>query len=79
MHWILYTRSGCHLCEDAEEWLHDLATFYNAQLQLIDILTDPVIYEQYKWQIPVLQIGEHVWDAPLDEQQIRADLAHLSA
>ena len=71
--WLLYTRAGCHLCETAEEWLRDWADEHGATLTLINILADLAVYEQYKWKIPVLVIGELVWAAPLDEQQIKGE------
>lgn len=74
--WTLYTRTGCHLCEDAEEWLRELAAVHQATLRLVNILADPVSYEQYKWRIPVLIIGAQRWEAPLDEANVQAYLAH---
>jgi hypothetical protein len=68
--WILYGRPGCHLCEDAEEWLAELAAALGARLAVVSILDDPAIYERYKWRIPVLSAGDQLWEAPLDQQQI---------
>jgi hypothetical protein len=70
--WVLYSRPGCHLCEEAEEWLAELAAEYGAVLREFNILSDPAVYERYKWQIPVLVIAERQWEAPLDAAQIRA-------
>lgn len=71
----LYTRPGCHLCEDAEEWLREAG----ADVLLVSILDDPAIYEQYKWRIPVVEVAGRRWEAPLDEGGIRAALAGLAA
>ncbi len=72
--WILYIRPGCHLCEEAEEWLAVLAAEHGASLREFNILGDPDVYERYKWQIPVLAIAERQWEAPLDAAQIAAAL-----
>ena len=47
---ILYTRQGCHLCDDALDLLrrHGLAP------QLIDIDSDPQLVQQYDCCVPVV-------------------------
>jgi hypothetical protein len=72
--WILYMRPGCHLCEEAEEWLLELAEQRGTRLMLVNILADPDIYELYKWKIPVLRAGGMVWEAPLDPASLAAAL-----
>lgn len=49
---VLYTRKGCHLCEDAEALLvqHGLAP------RLIDIDADPALREQFNECVPVVEI-----------------------
>ena len=49
---VLYTRVGCHLCEDAHKLLERLGV----QPQLIDIDTDPVLQEQFGHWVPVIAI-----------------------
>ena len=68
-------RPGCHLCEDALEWLEQLASEHQSHLELMNILDDFAVYERYKWRIPVLQIDQQVWEAPLNEQIVRQMLA----
>jgi len=51
-HVILYTRLGCHLCDDA---LAVLSRF-GLQPQLIDIDTDPALRERYTNCVPVVEI-----------------------
>ncbi|HEY1014609.1 MAG TPA: glutaredoxin family protein [Herpetosiphonaceae bacterium] len=71
----LYTRPGCHLCEDAEEWLCEAAAAAGAELLLVSILDDLAVYERYKWRIPVVEFAGRAWEAPLPEAEIRAALA----
>ena len=49
---ILYSRQGCHLCDEAYEVLkrHDL------DITLIDIDTDQALYQRYRNCIPVVTI-----------------------
>ncbi|GBF04229.1 glutaredoxin [Deinococcus aerius] len=52
----LYTRSGCHLCEQAEEGLRALEYRYEA----VDVDGDPALKAQYGDDVPVLTLGERV-------------------
>lgn len=49
---ILYTRAGCHLCEDAEKLLRR----YGLIPKLVDIDTDPELTNRYNLTIPVVEI-----------------------
>ncbi|HKQ99125.1 MAG TPA: glutaredoxin family protein [Pyrinomonadaceae bacterium] len=56
-HVILYTRPGCHLCEEARAAMlaancGDLYT-----LEEVNIDTDPALKELYGWEIPVITIN----------------------
>ena len=56
---ILYTTGGCHLCEQAEQLLAQLAQLQGAEnpLQLVpvDISTDEGLVELYGIRIPVVK------------------------
>ncbi len=49
---ILYTRPGCHLCEDAEKLLRR----YGLIPRLVNIDTDPELTNRYNLTIPVVEI-----------------------
>jgi glutaredoxin len=53
---ILYSRPGCHLCEDAAELLERLARRFPITIVEINILSDVDLYERYKHSIPVVAI-----------------------
>ncbi len=53
----LYTRPGCHLCEEAKVAIAPLLREYGAALREINIENDPVLEERYGWDIPVVFIG----------------------
>ncbi|SEJ75135.1 Glutaredoxin-like domain [Deinococcus reticulitermitis] len=50
----LYSRPGCHLCEQAEEHLRALGLSYAVR----DISGDAALTARYGWHIPVLALGE---------------------
>ncbi|MCB1672485.1 MAG: glutaredoxin family protein [Gammaproteobacteria bacterium] len=70
---ILYSTAGCHLCEEAELLLRQLALELPLQWQTIDIASDQVLVERYGIRIPVLcradSGGELGW--PFDGDRIR--------
>lgn len=53
----IYTRSGCHLCEEAKEQMlaADCADSY--VLEEINIEIDPALVERYGTKIPVITIS----------------------
>lgn len=53
---VLYTRPGCHLCEDAEAALGALAWPYTRA----DISGDADLERRYGWDVPVLVRGSEV-------------------
>ena len=56
----LYTRTGCHLCEEAKQAL--LAAGCEGQYTLleIDIDLDPDLARRYGWDIPVVVINDRM-------------------
>jgi glutaredoxin len=55
----LYTRPGCHLCEDAKTAIAPLLREFAAVLHEVNIEKDAVLEERYGWDIPVIFIGVH--------------------
>jgi glutaredoxin len=49
---VLYTRDGCHLCEEAHKVLSD----FGISPFLIDIDTDPKLRERFDTCVPVVEI-----------------------
>ncbi len=54
---VLYTKAGCHLCEEAQDMLEDIAALTTYTLTEIDIRSDPVIFEKYRYRIPVIIVN----------------------
>lgn len=53
----LYTRPGCHLCEEAKTVLAPLLREFGAVLREVNIENDAVLEERYGWDIPVIFLG----------------------
>ena len=52
MNVVLYTRDGCHLCEEAHKVLND----FGIRPTLVDIDTDPNLRERFDTCVPVVEI-----------------------
>ena len=56
MHIELYTRDGCHLCDEARELLRS----YNVEPEVIDIDQRPELRASYNECVPVVRIDGKV-------------------
>jgi glutaredoxin len=57
---VLYTRRGCHLCEDAWQRLRDARRRYGFAFQVLDVDTDPELRGCYGEQVPVVTVNGKV-------------------
>lgn len=55
-HVAFYTKVGCHLCEEARDMLDDIAAQTEYELTEIDIRSNPEVFEEYRYRIPVIII-----------------------
>ena len=53
----LYTRPGCHLCDEAKAAITPLLREFRAALREVNIDLDAELAEKYGWYIPVVFIG----------------------
>src|ERR1700722_2574839 len=53
----LYTRPGCHLCEEAKTAVAPLLREFGAVLREVNIENDAVLEQRYGWEIPVIFLG----------------------
>jgi glutaredoxin len=56
----LYTRPGCHLCEEAEGLLAALAADFGWEINERDITTDPMLWERFRYRVPVVAVDDTV-------------------
>ena len=56
-HVVIYTRPGCHLCEEAKQEMLAANCADQYVLEEINIDTDPALQERYRYEIPVITIN----------------------
>lgn len=68
----LYTKPECHLCDDVKADLQVLQAEVGFVLQECNIETEPALFEQYRYLIPVVNIepGPLLY-APIDTYELR--------
>jgi len=53
----VYSRPGCHLCDEMKAVVRDIATTIPLQLVEVDISSEPDLEAQYGLEIPVLLVN----------------------
>ncbi len=72
----LYTRPGCHLCDDARAALERVRQQHPFTLTEIDIESDDALHRALLERIPVVELdGEHLFDYFVDEAALAARLS----
>lgn len=74
----LYTKDPCPLCDDVKELLEAVRDTYPHQLQEVDITQDHDLNARYRFQIPVLQIGDKQLKAPIGMAELNRFLGDVS-
>jgi len=60
-HLTLYSKPGCHLCDDAKREIESFAKECELKLDEVDISKDKVLWDKYCYDIPVLMLdGEEI-------------------
>jgi len=78
MELILYTRAGCHLCDEAKDALAPVLQEFGVSLKEVDVDTDPVLAARYGEQVPVLMLdGRKLAKYHIDAAQVRRALELL--
>ena len=71
----VYSRSGCHLCENAEVTLAGLTEELNFDLEIKLIDASPELEKLYGHEVPVIHInGEHHDFFRVDVERFRSSL-----
>jgi glutaredoxin len=69
----LYTRPGCHLCDDAREAIERVREQTPFDLLEIDIESDDALHSAYLERIPVVALdGEELFEHFVDEAMLAA-------
>jgi glutaredoxin len=76
----IYSRPGCHLCEEAKEVMQPLLKEFGATIREVNIDRDTELAERYSWDIPVIFIGSHkAAKHRVDARQFRRQLEEARA
>ena len=71
----LYTRRGCHLCDDAKAAMAPILREFGATLREVDIDQDADLHEAYTGEVPVIFLGPRkIAKHRLDQVQFRHQL-----
>ena len=54
---IIYSRPGCHLCDEAKQAIEDAGCQNEYTLEEINIESDPDLLNRYQFDIPVVTIN----------------------
>lgn len=58
-HVTLYTKPGCHLCEEAKQEMLAAGISDKYTFEEVNIEEDAEAYDRYKFEIPVITINGH--------------------
>src|SRR5690349_16220819 len=71
----LYTRPGCHLCDEAKSQIAPLLAEFGVRLCEINIDADPALHELYNVDVPVIFLADRkVAKHRVDLNQFRRQL-----
>ena len=71
----LYSRPGCHLCDDALAVLERVRATHPFRLQQIDIEADDALFKRYLERIPVIAIdGAERFELFVEDEELKRSL-----
>lgn len=75
----IYTRPGCHLCDEAKAAIEASGCTGEYSLEEVNIDEDPVLRERYGYDIPVIFInGVKVFKHRVDPGEFKRKLRRLT-
>ena len=71
----LFSKPGCHLCDELRGWLEELRSTFDYVLREVDITQDADLYSRYRYDIPVLlRDGEEIGRGRIDVRDLERAL-----
>lgn len=71
----LYTRAGCHLCDEAKSQIAPMLAEFGARLREVNIDDDPELRERYNLDVPVIFLADRkIAKHRVDPKQFRRQL-----
>ena len=78
-HVIVYSRPGCHLCEEAKAVIQNAGISDRFTLEEINIESDPGLLKKYKYDIPVITIdGVKCFKHRVDADQFKSRVIRVT-
>ena len=78
MELVLYTRAGCHLCDEAKGALAPVLQEFGVSLKEVDVDTDPALAARFGEEVPVLMLdARKLAKYHVDVMQVRRALELL--
>jgi glutaredoxin len=78
-HVTVYSKPGCHLCEEAIRLLQRVQKQHPFELEEINIQDDPTLLSEYGEQIPVVTLnGTFLFEYAVDETRLRQLLKEVN-
>jgi glutaredoxin len=76
---VIYSRPGCHLCEEAKAAIMSAGGSDEFELREVNIDQEPTALERYQYDIPVVFInGIKVFKHKVDPKEFKRKLRRLS-
>ena len=76
---VLYTRSGCHLCDEMKSEVARSTPSVPFELAEVDVDTDPALAERFALTLPVLEIaGRVAFEGRVRAEDFERALAHAT-
>lgn len=73
-----YTKPKCSLCDEVRILLNRLRKEYPLEVEELNILDDPDLYQRYKYEIPVLSFPDlSQLQGKIDRKQVKEKLDHV--
>lgn len=72
---VIYSRPGCHLCEEAKQAIQTAECSEEYTLEEINIESDPELLRLYRYEIPVITLdGQEAFRHRLTSDEFRQRL-----
>jgi glutaredoxin len=67
----IYSKPDCHLCDEAKETIQRVTKRLPIEIEVIDIQKDPELFDQYRYDIPVIFLDDRkIFKHRVDEQKL---------
>ena len=74
----IYSRPGCHLCDEAKETVERVLKRYSFEVRVINIEEDPALETAFGTEIPVVFInGNKAFKYRVDEAELEKRIQRL--